>query len=118
FGIGGIFVWHRRRTGHDFSQQLLQTCIERQWTDEFKWSKISSGNVHRYEILTDVFFRSPKTVQFHCIIVERALLTRRPNDFYKTLFSFYYHLLTYNLYPLKSFRSSSRSILIPHQMDL
>jgi hypothetical protein len=118
FGIGSLMVWHRTPTGQQFGVELLEMFKSRKWTDEFKWSDVSRGNVHRYRDFTDTFFESPKTVRFHCLVIDRSLLSKRKGKFYDTLFRFYFLLLAYRLNPTASWRSNRRSILIPDRMDL
>lgn len=118
FGIGGLFVHHRTASGHKFGLELQEMCQSRNWTDEFKWSSVSRGNIHRYKSLVENFFKSPKTVQFYCLIVNRSLLNVGNNKSQEMLFKFYYLLFSHRINPITQWRSTRRCILIPDKMDL
>lgn len=118
FGIGSLIIWHRTPTGQQFGIDLMKVCKSKRWSDEFKWSQVTRGNIHRYRSFTNTFFDSPKTIQFHCIVIDRSLLTKGKSKFFDTLFRFYYLLLAYRLNPTATWRSNRRSILIPDKMDL
>lgn len=118
FGIGALFIWPRTASGANFALALQNMCKVRNWSDEFKWSRISRGSVHRYRDFVAAFFAQPKTVQFHCILIDRSLFRWGDSQSTETIFKFYYLLLRHRIDPTSAWRRSRRSILIPDRMDL
>lgn len=118
FGLGALFVWHNSVTGKKFRVDLDRVCVTQQWTDEFKWSKVSKGNLHRYERLVDMFFSAPKTVRFHCIVADRSRFVVGDSQHREVLFKFYHLLLAHRLKPRSVGRTNRRVILIPDDMEI
>jgi hypothetical protein len=118
FGIGALFVWHKTASGRKFGSELQEICEARKWSDEFKWSNLSRGSIHRYVDFVEKFFLVPKTVQFHCILVNRSLFSTGDSQSSETLFKFYHLLLAYRITPSESWRASRRVLLVPDKMDL
>jgi hypothetical protein len=118
FGIGALLVWHKTASGRRFGSELQEMCSARKWSDEFKWSNLSRGNIHRYRGFVEKFFLAPKTIQFHCILVNRSLLSIGDSQSPETLFKFYHLLFAHRIRPTGAWRSSRRMLLIPDRMDL
>ncbi|MGC1375837.1 MAG: DUF3800 domain-containing protein [Anaerolineales bacterium] len=118
FGIGGLFVRRTSVSGKNLGLDLQNLCQSNKWTDEFKWSDLSRGNIHRYREFTDMFFKRPKTIRFHCIIIDRSLFTKGDSHATDVIFKFYYLLLAYRLNPTATTYSLNRSMFIPDKLSL
>jgi hypothetical protein len=73
YGFGSLWMsWQRRG---DFAALVERLRAEHRYHDEIKWTRIKRGNVGFYGALVKEFFTSP-WLQFHCILVEKAVVRK------------------------------------------